>query len=142
MFISKFIKFHQVDTYVSEGPINICISYTSPTNPDPVIIEKKRILNPNEDNQQPKRHLIVVPGTYHHDGNEERTFSITWTNANWLSANMIVLSLSKSSSSIHKALDFPDPPPITPEYEVVTVNGVISSPTPRTKNSKWAFNCF
>ena len=79
-----------MDSYVTEGPVEITISYTSITSSTPVIIENKKTLAPAQEGE-PTRFLITSPPF---SDCVKREFTVVWSNSNWLSQRMIVYSIN------------------------------------------------
>lgn len=85
----------QVDSYISEGPVDLTISYTTSRCPDAIIVQDRTTLSPLQDGE-PKRFLVVTPP---YSGDEERVFTVTWSNSNWMSQRMMVYSLTPVAST-------------------------------------------
>ena len=130
----------RVDNYVSDGPIEITISFTSASCPDPVLIESSKTMEPAVPDS-PSRFVFPIPPSH-----EPRMFTVTWKNSHWISSRNIISCLesidgtegehstlyaevirssSYPSNNSQSFMDTPHKMTEAPMYKVITVEGVI-----------------
>ena len=128
------------DNYVSDGPIEITISFTTDFCADPEFIENKKIMEPSVQDE-PTRFIFSAPPS-----SEERVFTVAWKNSHWISSRNIVYCLEATtetdglsrSPSDRSFSDTPHKMAEAPVYKVMTVEGIIveGGHSPR-KNAIW-----
>jgi hypothetical protein len=114
----------QIDTYISEGPVDMNIWCSHDDTSEPMVVESRQGLMPVVDGE-PERFLSVISDL---NPLKEHTITVVWNNSNMWGQKMIVYSLTVIPQAIStRKLDAPSPQHDVPGYKV-TVQGRILEP--------------